>query len=139
MFNDPKYCIELKLIQQTPMIHFQAYGGMTMGIGPRATEVKPKLDCFAQQWYTRNNPGETIPIEWVVEYDEKKHVNGKKPEHDISCNVSHGSYRIFYRLFYYGRGAVGFYQCDQFHFLCSISSLFKRQGKIRKGDCISIL
>ena len=81
MFNDPKYCIELKLIQQTPMIHFQAYGGMTMGIGPRATEVKPKLDCFVQQWYTRNNPGETIPIEWMVEYDEKKHVNGKKPEH----------------------------------------------------------
>ena len=77
MFNDPKYCIEINLIQQTPMIHFQATKNVKSGFGPRASEVKPKLDRFAALWYKRNNHKD-IPDEWMVEFDEEKK---KKPEH----------------------------------------------------------
>lgn len=80
MFNDPKYCIELKLTQQTPMIHFQAREGMSAGLGPRATEVKPKLDRFAALWYKRHNDKD-LPDEWMVEFDEERKKKGKKPEH----------------------------------------------------------
>lgn len=85
MFRDSKYCIEIQLIQQTPMIHFQVKGKLMAGIGPRVTDVKPKLDKFAIKWYKRSHKDKDIPVEWLTEYDEEKHVDGKKPDH-ISLN-----------------------------------------------------
>lgn len=63
-------CIyEVSLVQDTPMIHFQAD---EWGAGPRASEIKPKLDRFIVQWCRRDTEHHIkIKANWYI--DKKKH------------------------------------------------------------------
>ena len=60
--------LQYKLRQETPMIHFQAdeYGAIL-----RATEVKPKLDRFIQEWCKEKEKYEVIPDNWKKKIDKE--------------------------------------------------------------------
>ena len=71
------------LVQQTPMIHFQAKNGeCEVGLTLRPSEVKPKLDRFIRQWYKKNNDNKPVPVEWLTEYDPKNHNGVERPDHE---------------------------------------------------------
>lgn len=57
-------CYRVKLIQQTPYIHFQHDQD---GAILRATEVKPKLDTFIRR--KMEEKGEKIPENWLIKTD----------------------------------------------------------------------
>ena len=60
--------LEYKLIQQTPLIHFQS---QEEGACLRASEVKPKLDCFI---HANRSP---IPADWYIDKKQSNALNYK--------------------------------------------------------------
>lgn len=60
--------LEYKLIQQTPLIHFQS---MEEGACLRASEVKPKLDSFIHANRSR------IPADWYIDQKQSNALNYK--------------------------------------------------------------
>lgn len=54
--------LNYQLLQQTPMIHFQSDD---MGATLRGSELKPKLDRFIRNRYSREH-GEEVPASWKV-------------------------------------------------------------------------
>ena len=67
------------LKQQSPMLHFQhADPHATL----RATELKPKLDRFIEEWMRRDQ--KVIPDEWRMKKDLKKTSGNDSPDADTS-------------------------------------------------------
>ncbi|MCR5324953.1 MAG: hypothetical protein K6E85_16980 [Lachnospiraceae bacterium] len=66
-----------RLIQQTPLIHFQKEKDRKPELALRVSEVKPKLDRFIRLWYKKHNQEKQIPDDWYTESETSKQADDR--------------------------------------------------------------
>ena len=88
------FIMEYKLIQQTPLIHFQHDNeGATL----RASEVKPKLDSYIKKMYACVYTEKGVPDNWYIDKKKNLALNYKiRFKADVKTKVDIIPYNIFF-------------------------------------------